>query len=85
MKEIDKVNHAAHQISVIDDPVSDADGIKVTREEFQQLKAVDDPIAAAVVHEESSDMAGLLRRSLRAGFNTVFDSVGDSTLVIWNW
>lgn len=59
----------------------DSDEAKKAIPEYRKLVADDDPIAAAFVHEESSDMAAqALAESLDRGFDTVLDGTGDSSI-----
>jgi len=59
----------------------DSDEAKKAIPEYRKLVADDDPIAAAFVHEESSDMAAqALAESLERGFDTVLDGTGDSSI-----
>jgi len=59
----------------------DSDKAKEVIPEYRKLVADDDPIAAAFVHEESSDMAAqALAESLDRGFDTVLDGTGDSSI-----
>jgi len=59
----------------------DSDEAKKAIPEYEQLVADKDPIAAAFVHEESSDMAAqALAESLDRGFDTVLDGTGDSSI-----
>ncbi|HEX8102730.1 MAG TPA: zeta toxin family protein [Solirubrobacteraceae bacterium] len=57
----------------------DADAIKSQIPEYAALVAIGEPLAAAAVHEESSDLArAILMRVLVERRNLVLDTVGDS-------
>jgi predicted ABC-type ATPase len=59
----------------------DSDEAKRAIPEYRQLLDDDNPIAAAFVHEESSDMAAAaLAESLERGFDTILDGTGDSSI-----
>lgn len=61
--------------------VIDADKAKEAIPEYRLLVDEDNPIAAAFVHEESSDMAvRLTAEALDNNFNTVLDGTGDSSI-----
>lgn len=61
--------------------VVNADKAKDELPEFRRAAKAKDPAGAAIVHEESSAMSKRLQaESLDAGFDTVLDGTGDSTV-----
>lgn len=56
----------------------DVDDVKTLMDEYNDLKAANDPYAASAVHMEAGDVVGrIMREATEKGFHVVLDQTGD--------